>query len=517
MGKGRGDKIMTKNKMLAEALLDIAKKSTTSIVEVDSDFDLIEAAAKLNIQLPSPDLAVIKTVYAETDKPNRNGIRLPKEAVIAGLPTIIGKQINWEHDGAGRICGYIIDAKLNNDLIEITGVIFKSLFPEEMDEVKAKFEKGDLTVSFEIWNKDPKNGKSVVHDLKDESRSIDPIIFHGCGLLLAHAPACPKAKVYKLVAKKDETIDYKIFDKDLVYASQALEQINKEETIMAEEIKKEETKIEEIVDAKERLCPECKKPLKDDEKELCGECLKKKESASEEPKVEEKPAETKTEEKSEVAETKAEEAKTEEQPVEIKVEEKPVEAKVEEKPAETPAEEKPVEAKAEEAKEEVKEEVPAEEKKEEVAAVAESPIVKKCVSVINEETVITLDSMDGQVVRRGMRRMIRKFDDNTEEVFSEEFAIVDTYTQAQLDEKVAAAKAEKDAEIATIKAEHEVAIKNKDTELASKSQEIAALTVKEESTPKDKILEVGSVETKDKYEGIQAEVNAKAFGKGKKA
>lgn len=512
---------MNNNKLIAAALLDLAKNSKTEIIEVDSDFDLIEAAAKLNIQLPSPDLAVIKTVYAETDKPNRNGITLPKKDVEAGLPTIIGKQINWEHEGAGRICGYIIDAKLNKDLIEITGVIFKSLFPEEMDEVKVKFEKGELTVSFEIWNKDPKTGKSVVHDLSDGSRSISPIIFHGCGLLLAHAPACPKAKVYKLIAKVEKNIEEKVFDKDLVYASQALEE-TKCQNCKSCNCHKEETKVEEInkeikievpaVEAKVEvpavevpaeeakkviLCPECQEPLKDDENEICAVCKNKKIKA-EETKVEEKPVETKTEEKSEVAETKTDAPKTEDKPAEAKVEEKPVEAKVEDKPAETPAENTPVETPAKEA-----------------AQVAETvaPIEKKVIAVINEEIVITHDSMDGKVVRNGLRKTTRKFDDNTEEVFQEEFAIVDTYTQAQLDEKVLAAKAEKDAEIATIKAAHDVELKNKDTELASKSQEIAALTVKEEPTPKDKVLEVGSVESKDKYAGIQAEVNAKAFGK----
>ena len=35
---------MENKKLIAEALLEIAKKSITEIIEVDSDFDLIEAA-----------------------------------------------------------------------------------------------------------------------------------------------------------------------------------------------------------------------------------------------------------------------------------------------------------------------------------------------------------------------------------------------------------------------------------------------------------------------------------------
>jgi hypothetical protein len=115
---------MEDKKLIAEALLSIAKNSTTEFIEVAADSELIETAKKFNIVLPSPDLAVIKTVYAEIDKVNRNGVVLPRTAVEKGLPTLIGKQINWEHQGSGRICGYIIDAKINNDLIEIIGVIF---------------------------------------------------------------------------------------------------------------------------------------------------------------------------------------------------------------------------------------------------------------------------------------------------------------------------------------------------------------------------------------------------------
>ena len=218
---------MNNNKLLAEALLDIAKNSETTFVEVVDDKELIEAAQKLGIVLPSPDLAVLKTVYAEVDKVNKNGVVLPKDAAEKGLPTLIGKQINWEHEGSGRVCGYIIDAKINNGLIEVIGVIFKSLFPEEMLKVKEKFASKDLCVSFEIWNRSPETGESVVHELENGFRSINPITFHGCGLLLVNPPACPKAKVYQLVAKvlkETEKIVNKVFGEDLIFASLAIEQ-----------------------------------------------------------------------------------------------------------------------------------------------------------------------------------------------------------------------------------------------------------------------------------------------------
>jgi hypothetical protein len=214
-------------KILAETLLEIARNSKTEIIESADNKELIEAAKKIGIVVPSPDLAVFKTIYAEIDKVNRNGVVLPRKAVEKGLPTLIGKQINWEHRGATQICGYIIDAKIEKDKVEIIGVVFKSLFPEEFEQVKEKFLKGTLAVSFEIWNKNPATGKSVIKDLGNGYREVDPIIFHGCGLLLTSTPACPKAKVYKLLAKEiieAEKIVEKIFNEDLVYAELAMEE-----------------------------------------------------------------------------------------------------------------------------------------------------------------------------------------------------------------------------------------------------------------------------------------------------
>ena len=93
--KNKGDIIMNKNKLIARALLEIAK-----------------------IDIPSPDLMVMKTVYAEIDKVNLNGVILPRKAVEKGLDSLIGKQCNWEHDGSGFVCGYTISAKIKKDKIE---------------------------------------------------------------------------------------------------------------------------------------------------------------------------------------------------------------------------------------------------------------------------------------------------------------------------------------------------------------------------------------------------------------
>jgi urease gamma subunit len=477
---------MENNKLIAEALLDLAKLSETTFIEVAEDKELIDAAKKLGIVLPSPDLAVLKTVYAEIDKVNRNGVILPKNAVKKGLPTLIGKQINWEHDGAGRICGYIIDAKIKEDKIEIIGVVFKSLFPEEMEEVKDKFIDKKLAVSFEIWTR-TEDGESVVHELENGFRSLDPITFHGCGLLVMNQPACPKAIVYKLLASKElenaEKIVDNIFEENLICASMAIDEpkcknctsctCKKEAEIV------EEVKLEEIVS--ERICPECQQPLKEDETDLCAVCLKKKEDeknkSSEETQVIVTPAETKTEEKSEVAETKTEE-------------------------------------------------IIAEETKEEIVEVKEEASV-----VIQTQEVITTDELqpDAEVITTEIKTETTSKDDSgavTMVVVREE-KIVETYTRRQLDEEVKVAQEEivaampkevsdrikelmkdgKSMKEAMKQAwdeykksqekaleEKDVEIKNKNTELEQKTQEIAKLTVVEE--PKtEKIMTVGSVET----------------------
>ena len=455
---------MENKKLIAEALLDLAKSSTTVIVESADDKELIDAASKLGIVLPSPDLAVLKTVYAEIDKVNLNGVVLPRKAVEEGLPTLIGKQMNWEHLGAYNVCGYIIDSSIKDNKVEIIAVVFKSLFPEEFEIVKEKFKKGTLAVSFEIWNVNPETRQTVVSELADGNIEINPIIFHGCGLLLTSAPACPKAKIYKLLAKEED----KSFIEDLVYARMAIEEpkcnncqkctCEKEvkivEEIKAEEIKSEtalvvipeekvEEKKEEIV-AEVKLCPECNQPLKEDEEEICAVCKTKKEEEKNKAEI--------------IPEIKVEETKLE---TEVKLEEV----------AKTTPEETKVE---DEVKPEVAEEVVKE-------AQAVNPVDKKVVIVITEETVTIIDTQDGKVETKIIRKSVRKFDDGTEEVFSEEIQKVESYTRAQLDEEIRLVKEEKDKEISKLQ-----------QELEKKSQEIVKAEV-EENTPPN--LTVGEIHT----------------------
>jgi len=464
---------MNDKKLIAEALLEIAQRSETTFLEVSSeDKELIAAAEKIGLVIPSPDLSVMKTVYAEIDKVNLNGVVLPRKAVEKGIQTLVGKQCNWEHDGAGFVCGYTISAKINGDEIETINVLFKSLFPDQIEELKAKMITKEAAVSFEIWNVDPQTKESVVTVLDNGFREISSIIFHGTGVLLTHRPACPKAKIFKLVAKKEitdaEKIVDKIFSEDLIFAQLAIEEPKckncgtcncGKEGEKLEEIKKDETSLVVIPaekpaeEAKEKLCTECKQPLKEGEKDLCAECLKKKNSAS----TENKPEET--------------------------------------KPAEVAgAETKPVETKVEVTKEDAHGECPCVEQEKPVETVTD--YTSRCVETLQDDGTYKSE-------QRGFTTITKKFKDGRTEVENrdnnsmyEDYVQKYTVTPAELEEKVNLAKAEKDAEIAALRLETETKdneIKTLKSELGSRDQEIAELKTPKVEVKKEKVLTVGEV------------------------
>ena len=209
---------------LARALYDWSTSSKTTFN--DDSPELSEKIKKLGIPYPNPDLAFFTTVYCELGTYNRNGAMLPKDVAEKGIDTIKFKQINFEHEGAGHVCGFILDARIVDNFIVIDGVLFKSVWKEEFDQVKKYFERGNLSVSFELWNSE--NGVSVLKILSDGKKIVEKLIAHGCGLLMKEKPACPKAKVFKLLAKEElvlaseqiiETVS--IEDDKLSYAEQS--------------------------------------------------------------------------------------------------------------------------------------------------------------------------------------------------------------------------------------------------------------------------------------------------------
>ena len=563
-------KKMCNNKILSQSLLDWSLHSTTEFLEEGSDKELEKLAKEKGILIPSPDISLFKTIYAKIGEVNRNGVILEKLAVEKGLPTLIGKQINFDHIGTHMVCGYILDAKIEGEYIVIYGTIFKSLFAEEFQQVKDLFAEHKLSVSFEIYNRDEK-GNSVVHLLENGQRSIDPIIFHGCGLLLNHDPACKESYVSKLLASAEaDAIKFQMQkqteqDKIFVYANLVKEEpictkcktctCEKEvNNIMAEEIliEVEESEFalleedyvggEEIEEAKKlkyqdrqnlpdsdfavvitvknKVTGEPRKirmfPIQDEAHvrnalarlPQAAETLKKLGISQEEvlKKILKRAKElnmTELLKRYEKAEEKVEEVIVEEKPAEIKAEEVKIEEpKIEEpKAEETQVTPEPAQ---------VTEPAPiVEQKPEEQAQVVEQPVeVRKVISVIREE-VSTITDTDGKCERKGNRKVTTKFDDGTEEINTEEYQVVDTYSVAEVEAKVAEAKAEKEIEIINLK-----------KELDSKNQEIAELTkpkvevAKIEEKPE---LDVGTVEKikDDKYKVLHDKVDERAFGKKK--
>jgi hypothetical protein len=587
-------------KILAQYLYDLAKESKSEFIEISKDSELIKIAEKMNLVVPSPDIAILKTIYARTDVPNRNNIVLPKEAAKKALPTLVGKQANWSHLGKNYICGWILDAKLEKDLIVTYIAIYKSLFPEEFEKMKEMVKGNKMAVSFEIWNKD-ENGNSVLHDLGNGIKSIDPIIYHGVGILIeGETPACKEAYAEKLLATANkkiideaEKITNEVFNQDLVFAALVIEEpicVNcgkcncikdKEENKMElVELFANVTKEEEITfelamafyyssdEDKAKLTEDAAKwtkkfinglpdsafaaiepayPEKTEDKNARhlphhngeGDLGKEKSNAnldlphyknalarcnqikpiSDSISAEDLQAKASThlERHKDALEKSSEEPKTEVKPIETQAQEIPVvaETKIEEPKVEVTLEVK------------TEAEVKPEEKKEEAQPleVIEPKIIVKTTSIYSEVRIDTYidGTPSGTQEVKGYTKTITEYKDGTKDEVETEVEIKKKFDFAEVEEKVNAAKAEKDAEIATLKAEQERILVEKDKEitiikqeLGKKDQEIAELKPPEVEVKKE--MAVGTVEVKTKTDTQkQAEnINAIIASKHKK-
>ena len=444
-------------KLISASLLEWTLSSTTNFIDSNND-DLKLKAEKLGIVLPSPDLACFSTIYCELGKYNLNGVKFSKEVAEKGLKTLVGKQINLNHEGAHQIMGYLIDAEIKDNKILVTGILFKSLFREEFSEIIQLFAEKKLFCSFELWNLNEK-GESIVKDLGNGKRELTEFIGHGCALLLIDPqtnepipPACPVAQVLKLLASRKmieegELIVEKIFEHNdnLVYAKLVKE---------------------------EPICTNCKKCK-------CNEEGGKENIMLEEIKIETILPEVKPEE---VAQVVVEEPKVEATVVEPIIEPAIVETVT---IAEPIIEEKPVEATTE---------VKVEEIKIEEIQVKEVIIEETQAAEVKPEEVEKTTPEETKVEAEVKPEIVA-------EVVKEEIVEV-KFTQAEVEAKLA---------------EKEIEITNLKKELDSKNQEIAELKApkveiaKVEEEPE---LTVGNTETKtsQKYVEVRKKLNKKAYG-----
>jgi len=285
------------------------------ITQTSKSEELIDLAKSRGIILPSDNLGAFKTVYARLEDSNRNGVRLATDAVEKALQSLIGAQVNINHWRENWTVGSIFWAKINeNDEIEIAFTFFKDVYPSEYELAMELFDKGELTVSFELTA-----DKEAQEFHGDGTRTLHDVHFVGCGLLLNEQPAEPTAIVFESAKRQIKELVTKSTG-DLVFAKsedinfEALKEVLRA-TLKPDNIEQDKkSQINPEIEGGSKLMEETKK--KDTLEEATEEVTKSEESSEVESK--ETSDETKVDEKSEVKpeeEVKAEE-KVEEEPKE---------------------------------------------------------------------------------------------------------------------------------------------------------------------------------------------------------
>lgn len=325
------------------------------ITQTAESEELIDLAKSKGILLPSDNLGAFKTVYARLEDSNRNGVRLATDAVEKALQSLIGAQVNINHWRENWTVGSIFWAKINkNDEIEIAFTFFKDIYSSEYELAMELFDKGELTVSFELTA-----DKEAQEFHADGTRTLHDVHFVGCGLLLNEQPAEPTAIVFESAKRQIKELVSKSTG-NLVFAK--LEDINFEAlkeviraTLKSDEIEQDEqSQINPEIEGGSKLMDETKKngALESAEEEIKVETEESSEveskETSDEAKVDETIEETSQKEVSEeVVEEADEEAEVPEVEDAEESEAKEVEEDVTEEKAETESDEAKVEYKTE--------------------------------------------------------------------------------------------------------------------------------------------------------------------------
>lgn len=240
------------NKEVSEFLEYAKTKSKIVFLEEGKEKnDLLKSAEKRGIIVKnSRDLAILKTIYCFTDKPNANGVLLPTKTFLKALPQIVGKPMNVNHERT-FIVGYYIDYKFiaKEKKAIAYAIFFKSAFPKLYNKAK-KFKKDDkLSSSFEIWC--PKKNKvyigNGIYELRRQEIAGGALIFEEKGI----KPAFEDAKALEISKK---TLTNCIEEQCLEYASKY-----EERDILVESSATKETKTDSIKDV---VCDNCKETTK---------------------------------------------------------------------------------------------------------------------------------------------------------------------------------------------------------------------------------------------------------------
>lgn len=233
-----------------------------------------EVAERVGIQLPSNNVALFQSVYANAnEEANLNGVRLTLEAVEKAIPTLIGAQANLNHSaddapyGAGFLVGIILAAWIDaNKDINIIFSFAKNVYQEDYQRAIDLMQAGKLSVSFELLaerdsQEHKADGTVLLHDVE----------FTGVGLLLDSNPAYPKAKVYEMAQTYKTRANS---EKELVFASQIVDICDK--TIeQLESVEKPIVKEGGKVMVQKMKCPNCNDEIEvtdDKEDVMCAKC-----------------------------------------------------------------------------------------------------------------------------------------------------------------------------------------------------------------------------------------------------
>lgn len=186
-----------------------------------NDKRIQDVISKLGISMPSKHLGFFQSKLLPAGDVNGNGVRVTKEACLEALPTLVQSQVNFEHMGAGFVCGAILDAFWNeeSESIDIVFSFYKDLYPEDYKTAIEKANDGILANSFELVH----NTKTSETDEKGV-KTLNEVIFTGVGLLLENPPAYDDARIYDYAKKILSRLESQ---PELVFASKIKETCEK--------------------------------------------------------------------------------------------------------------------------------------------------------------------------------------------------------------------------------------------------------------------------------------------------
>lgn len=197
----------------------IILKATVSQVD---DVSLEAIAKKRDIVLPSEHIALFVASLAPLEEANQNGVRLSAEASRKFLTTINQAQVNFEHFGAGFICGAVIDSWIDEATKEtkIAFTFYKMIYADDYIRALGLMAENDLSVSFELIA--DSSSKEI---LDDGTVRLNDFIYTGIGFLLDNPPAYKNADVFEFAKKVKDNITGN--NKELVYANKIIETCDK--------------------------------------------------------------------------------------------------------------------------------------------------------------------------------------------------------------------------------------------------------------------------------------------------